>query len=178
MDRVSAPDRLGRRLAQSEMTDLALLDQLPHRSHRLLDLDVRVDAVLVVEVDVIGAEPLQGAFHRAADMLCRAVERADRRHLARLRRRLDPPCELGRDHVFVSMPLDRTADELLVGHRPVQLCGIQEADPELQRTPDGRDRLAFVSGPVEGRHAHASKPEGGYLERSKLALSHCCSNLR
>jgi hypothetical protein len=54
--------------------DLALFDELGHRSHRLLDLDVRVDAVLVVEVDVIGAEALEGALYLALHVLGRAVE--------------------------------------------------------------------------------------------------------
>jgi hypothetical protein len=57
VNRVAAPDRLGRRLAESDVTDLAFLDQLGHCADGLLDRHVRVDAVLVVEVDVVGSEP-------------------------------------------------------------------------------------------------------------------------
>ena len=52
-------------------------DQLGHRADGLLDRHVGVDAVLVVEVDVVGAEALQRALDRAAHVLGRAVERPD-----------------------------------------------------------------------------------------------------
>ena len=51
------------------MADLALGDQLGHRPDGLLDRDVRVDAVLVVEVDVVRAEALERALDRGADPL-------------------------------------------------------------------------------------------------------------
>ena len=49
----------GRGLGQAEVAHLALLHQLGHGAHRLLDRRVGVDAVLVVEVDHLDAEPLQ-----------------------------------------------------------------------------------------------------------------------
>ena len=82
MDRVRAADRVRRRLAQADVAHLALFDELGHRSDRFLDLHVRVDAVLVEEVDVIGAEALQRALDRAAHVVGRAVDLADRRHVA------------------------------------------------------------------------------------------------
>ena len=41
------------------MTHFAGSDQLGHRAHGLLDRHVRVDAVLVVQVDGIDAQPLE-----------------------------------------------------------------------------------------------------------------------
>ena len=52
-----AADRVDRRLRQPEVAHLALGDELGHRPDRLLDRHVRVGAVLVVEVDVVDAEP-------------------------------------------------------------------------------------------------------------------------
>ena len=118
MDRVGAADRVRRRLAQADVANLALLDELGHRPDGLLDRDVRVHAVLVVEVDVIGPEALERALDRAADVLGRAVDLTDRRHVARLRF-VNSASELGRDHVLVAMALDRAADQLLVGQRAV-----------------------------------------------------------
>ena len=69
MDGVRAADRVGRGLAEADVAHLALLDELAHRADRLLDRNVGVDAVLVVEVDVIGAQPLQRAVDRAAHVL-------------------------------------------------------------------------------------------------------------
>ena len=56
---VGAADRLRGGLGQPDVQDLALGDQLGQRADGLLDRGVRVDPVLVVEVDVVGAEPPQ-----------------------------------------------------------------------------------------------------------------------
>jgi hypothetical protein len=56
---VCAPDRLRAGLGQADVAHLAGLDELRHRSHGVLDRGLRVDAVLVVEVDVIDAEALE-----------------------------------------------------------------------------------------------------------------------
>ena len=52
-------DRRGRRLGQAEVLDLASLHQLCHRAYRVFDGRVWIDAVLIVEVDVVQAKPLQ-----------------------------------------------------------------------------------------------------------------------
>ena len=65
------------------------VDELRHRADRLLDRHAEVDAVLVVEVDVVDAEPLQRGLARlphvlgVAAHLARAVVVAD---VAELRR--------------------------------------------------------------------------------------------
>ena len=69
VDGVRAADRLRRGLAQPDVADLALGDELGERADRLLDRRARVDAVLVVEVDVIGAQALQRALDRAPHVL-------------------------------------------------------------------------------------------------------------
>ncbi len=63
---VRAADRLGARLGEAEVAHLAGRHELGHRAHRLLDRRVGVDAVLVVEVDVIDAEAPERALARAA----------------------------------------------------------------------------------------------------------------
>ena len=74
VDGVGAADRLGAGLGQADVPDLALGDQLGQRADGLLDRRVRVDPVLVVEVDAVGAEPLQGALDGGADVRRAAVE--------------------------------------------------------------------------------------------------------
>ena len=66
---VGAADRLGRGLGEPDVADLALLDELAEGADRLLDRRLGVDAVLVVEVDVVGPEPLQRALDRDAEVL-------------------------------------------------------------------------------------------------------------
>jgi hypothetical protein len=155
---VRAADRLGGGLGEADVQDLALLHELGHRTDGLLDLDVRVDAVLVVEVDAIRFEPLQRALDGGVDVRSGAVERAERREVAG-RRAIGAARELRRDHVLVAVTVDRAADELLVRQRPVQLRGVDEVDPELERALDRRDPLVLVGRPVEGGHAHAAEPE-------------------
>ena len=62
MDRVSPADGRGRRFAQAEVAHLSLLHQLRHRADGLFDGDVRIDAVLVEEVDVVDPQPSERAF--------------------------------------------------------------------------------------------------------------------
>ncbi len=69
-------DRGGAGLGQADVADLALGDELGKSADRLLDGGLRVHPVLVVEVDVVGAEPLQGALDRGADVGGAAVEDA------------------------------------------------------------------------------------------------------
>ena len=102
MDGVRAADRLRRRLGKPDVVDLSGVDQLRHRADGLLDRHVRIDAVLVVEVDVVDAEPPQRAVDRSAHVLGGAVDGADRRHVAR-NGVVKPAPELGRDHVFVAV---------------------------------------------------------------------------
>ena len=161
MGGVRLADPLRRRLAEPDVEDLALLDQLGHRPDRLLDRHVRVHAVLVVEIDPVGPEALERALDRAAHVLGRAV--AHPRPSARLVA-LRADAELGRDHPVVSMSGDRLADQLLVLERPVHLGRVEEVDPQIERLADRRDCLVLVGGAVEGRHAHASESERGDLE--------------
>src|SRR4029077_1592914 len=79
VDGVRAPDGLGRRLAQAKVLYLAGLHQLGHRADRLLDLDVGIHAVLVVEVDLVDAQALQGPVDRLPDVLGGAVDPTARR---------------------------------------------------------------------------------------------------
>jgi hypothetical protein len=122
----------------------------------------RVHAVLVVEVDVIDAEPAERAVDRAAHVLGAAVGRPV--HLIVVG---DP--ELRRDHELVALAGDRLADELLVGAAAVHLGGVQEIDAELERAVDRRRRLFLVGLAVEGGHAHAAEPERRYLQRGRAA---------
>src|SRR5439155_25458530 len=62
MDRVGLSDRLRSRLAEAEEAHLAGLDELAHRANGFLDRGLRIDAVLVIEVDVVDAEPAERAI--------------------------------------------------------------------------------------------------------------------
>ena len=74
LDGVCAADRLHACLGQPEVPHLARVDQLLDRAGDVLDRDVRVDAVLVEQVDRVDPEPLQRGLDAALDRLGAAVE--------------------------------------------------------------------------------------------------------
>jgi hypothetical protein len=121
---------------------------------------VGVDAVLVVEVDVVGAQAPERAFQGQAHALGAAVGRA-RAALA-----VRDQAELRGQHDLVTPPRDRPTDQLLVGVRPVDLGRVDQRDAQLQGSVDRADRLLLVAaGPgVEGRHAHRTQPDARDVE--------------
>ena len=59
---MGAADRLHARFGQAEVLHLALLDQLLHRARDVFDRHVRVDPVLVEEIDDVDPQPLERAL--------------------------------------------------------------------------------------------------------------------
>src|SRR4051794_17898198 len=137
---VRAADRLRRGLGQAEVAHLALRDELGHRADGLLDRHRLVDAVLVVQVDVVDAEALERRLARVADVLRAAVDAQTlavlAAHVAELRRE---------DHVVATVG-DRAPDELLVGERAVHVGGVEGGDAEL-RGPGGCGGRPLLVGP-------------------------------
>src|ERR1700682_5791423 len=166
MHLVRATDRLRRRLGQPEVKDLAGGDQFGHRAHCLLDRYVGVDAVLVVEVDMTDAKPLQRGIAGGPDVLGAAADAGERSvgaaHVAKLRRHDDA----------VAASAECAPDELLVLERAVHVGRIEEVDAEVEGAVDGRDRLRVVTGTVELGHPHAAEAHGGDFERGELAGLH------
>ena len=150
--RVRPPDGGRCGLGQAEIAHLALGHELAHRPDRLLNRGVGVDAVLVVEVDVVDAEPLQRAVAGLADVLGAAVDGALGRVVG-----VAHDAELGGDDRLVAAPGQRLADEHLVGVRPVHVGRVEEVDPELERPVDGGGRLVVVGRTVEVGHPHAAQ---------------------
>ena len=146
-----------RRLGQPEVAHLALRHQLGHGPDRLLDRRVGVDPVLVVEVDVVDAEPRQRAVAGLAHVLGPAVDGALGRVVG-----VAHDAELGGDDRLVAAPGQRLADEHLVGVRPVHVGGVEEGDPELEGPVDGGGRLGVVRRPVEVGHPHAAEALAGH----------------
>ena len=68
---MGATDRLRACFRQAEVLDLACPDQVLDRSGHVFDRHVRVDAVLIVEVDGFDAEPLERALGGLLDVLGR-----------------------------------------------------------------------------------------------------------
>ena len=57
----------GAGLGQAEMLDLAFGDQRLHGRGDLLDWRLRIDTMLVEQIDRLDLQPLERSFHRSAD---------------------------------------------------------------------------------------------------------------
>ena len=64
---VGPADRAGRRFGQAPVLDLAGVDEFLDRSGDLFNGNVRIDTMLVVEIDRVDAEPTQRAFGSRPD---------------------------------------------------------------------------------------------------------------
>src|SRR5439155_24970191 len=143
-------------LREAEVTDLAGAHQLRHRPDRLLDRYAGVYAVLVVQVDVIDAEPRERGVAGLAHVL-RAAVHADKRPV-----RFPDVAELGGQYDVVAPIPDGAADELLVGERTVDVGGIVAEDRGRMDVAARdlrvrrQDRRGALEGPV---------PDGGLDER-------------
>lgn len=74
VDRVRPADCAGGRLRQAEVAHLARLHELTDGAGDVLDRHIGVDAVLVEQVDRVGAQPAQRGIGDALDLLGAAVE--------------------------------------------------------------------------------------------------------
>src|ERR1051325_10756498 len=82
MDRVCTTNRCLTCFGESEESDFTCLLQVHHGADCVLDRHGRIDAVLVIHVDGIDAEPLQRSVTGASNVLRRSVDAEPRAILA------------------------------------------------------------------------------------------------
>ena len=103
--------------------------------------DVRIDAMLVVEVDRVDAEPLQRRVAGLAHVFRASVDAEERAIVAAL------VAELRGQHDRVAPVAHRAADQPLVRERAVHVGRVEEVDAEIQRAVDRRDRSGSSAAP-------------------------------
>ena len=140
-------------LGQAEVANLAGLHQPGHRADRVLDRHIRVDAVLVEEVDVVRAEALERGLADAPDVFRAAVQTRDPSG------GIDAKAELGRDDDTLAVGAEGAPQQPLVGVGPVDLGGVEEGDAEFERPANGGNRLGLVADAIGPAHAHAAEAQ-------------------
>jgi hypothetical protein len=159
--RVRAPDRLGPDLGETDVADIARLDQLADRTHRLLARDVGEDAPGPVDIHVVDAKPSERVSEEVLDR-CRPHVVSDDRSVGGAH---EP--ELDADHRLVAVTsFERVANEELVVPGGVVVARVEQGDAGVERSLDRRDRLRLIGGAVEVGHAHTAEAEGGDGEAS------------
>ena len=155
----------GRRggLGEAEVAHLPGPDQLRHRPDGLLDRRVRVDPVLVVEVDDVHAESPEACVAAVPDVLRIAPDAEE------LAVRAADVSELRREHHPVATVADRPADELLVPARAVHVGRVEEVPARVEVAVDDPDRLGVVHllRVVELAHPHAAESDCGDAEAAR-----------
>src|SRR5204863_408002 len=74
LDGVRPPDRARGGFGQAEVLHLPLVDQVLDGSGDILDRDIRIDSMLVVQVDRLDLQPRERALNHAPDVFGPAVE--------------------------------------------------------------------------------------------------------
>jgi hypothetical protein len=174
---VGAADRVGSGFRQADVQDRAFLDELGQGAYGLLDGRAPVDAVLIVQVDAVGTEPLERALDGDADAGRAAVGDAGGPA------GVGDDAELGgNDHLVPTSP-DCLADKLFAVEGPEDLGGVDVGDAQVERTVDGADRLGVVettAGRVDAGHGHHAQADAGDVEISyskggmQPPLPRCC----
>jgi hypothetical protein len=109
---MGTPDRLYARLGQTEMPDLAGPDQLLDRARDVLDRHVRIDPVLIEQVDHVEPQTLQRSFGNLPDVLGSTVQ------AGLSAPGIDLESELGRDRHAPAKRRQCLADQFLVLYGP------------------------------------------------------------
>jgi len=174
LDRVRPANRLNPGLRHAEVLDLTLGNQLLDRSCHVLDRHVRIDAVLIEEINVSGPQPLQASVRHMLDMLGLAIGPATA--LASLK--IDVEAELRGNHHFVADRLERLAHQLFVHERPIGFGRVEMGQAVVMGGANQLDHFALVGCRAIGRtHTHAAEAKSRDFQSafSQHALLHVFS---
>ena len=158
MHLVSAADGVRRRFGQAQMTHFAGLDQFGHRADGFFDGNSWIDAMLVIQIDMIDAEPLEAGIAGRMYVLGCSIDAGERAigaaHMT----------ELGGQHdVLAARPQD-LSEQALVGAGAIHVGGVEKVDADVEGGIEHAEIGCRIGRPVEVRHAHATEADGGDFE--------------
>ncbi len=131
--RVPGAQLLGRPLAHADVERLALPDDVGKGLHRLFQRGFVVVPVRLVEVDVVGSEPLERAVDAVHDVLARQTRVIGAA-------RPDGPVDLREDlERLPTLALQRLAENLLGDRVRVHVGGVEARNAEVQCSVNCRD---------------------------------------
>ena len=148
----------GREGRAADVADLARAHEVGERAEGLVDVGVDLRAMDLVEVDPVRAEPAQAVVHLAHDPAARVAELVGVvAHLA---------VELGGQHdVVAAASLQRLPDDLLRLAARIDVGGVDEVDPGVERAVDDADGLVVV-GLAPGAEHHRPEAQRADLDSS------------
>src|SRR5208337_4507024 len=128
---VSTANRLYACFGQTEVFDLTFLDELFDRASDIFNRHIRIDPVLIEQIDHSGLQPFERRVGNSPDALWPAVEALMRVSVFE--------AELGCDHYLFPEWRKGLANEFLVRERTVALSGIKKCDAAFECRSDQSD---------------------------------------
>ena len=153
----------------ADVADLALVYEVAQRAERLVDVGVRVRAVDLVQVDPVGLQPAQRVLDLADDPppgVATLVGVVSHRHV-----------DLAGEHdAFALTCGERLANDLLGFAGGVDVGGVDEVDPGIERAVDDADALVVILGaPLAEHHRAEAQLADRDARASQDSVLHCCS---
>src|SRR5205085_5857616 len=165
------PDGVRTCFGQTEIAHLAGANQLSHRTNGFFNRCLRIDPMLVIEVDAIKTEPAQTRFARLLHVLRFAANSAKTRRVW-----VAQDSELRRDDNSMAFAANSASEQLLIGVRTINVGGIEEGNPKVNCAIDSGERFHIVVVAVKFRHAHTAESDcrNNRSPASKFSLFHGC----
>src|SRR5438094_10380974 len=120
MHRMRASDTIGAGFGQTEITHLAGANQLRHRAYGFFDRRLRIDPMLIIEIDAINAEPAQARFARLLHILRFPVNPAKLRRIL-----LAQDYELCRDNHMMAFAANSAYEQLIISVYTINVSSIE-----------------------------------------------------
>ena len=185
-DGMSSPHGPRTGFRQAPVSNFSLPDESGHGFGHFFDRSIRVNSVLIVQVDIIRPQSFEGAFQRVSDMARTAGERNGPIVGVVLTVR-KIKAELGSDDDILSVRLQGFSQQAFIAAGPVGFRRIEKGNSHRYGFSD--DRYGFASGEV-GRvtlgqpHTSIAKgrdlqsPAQHSLSHGMLLLTFPCARLR
>jgi len=169
---VSAPNRVGSGFRKSEVLDLALTDQVLHCSRHVFDRHVRVNPVLIEQINCLDLEPLERGLGDLIDVFRAAVKAISRSVW------VEPEPEFRGDHHVFTEWSQSFPHEFLIREGAVGFCRVKEGHATFDGSANYLDSFLPVSRRAIGvvqPHTAVSNRRDFQVASSKFAFLHSSS---
>jgi hypothetical protein len=135
------------------MADFSLRDKVFYGAGDVLHWHIRIDPVLVEQIDAVGLEALQRSIRDFADAFRPAIDT--------LRRNPVLEAKLRGDDDVIAHRGEGLAQQLLILERAIGFGRVEECDAPLKGGADQRDAVVFLDGwSIPKAEPHATQAEG------------------
>src|SRR5690606_31642348 len=168
MHRGGAPYRGRPCFGEPKVADFPRPNEFGHGADRLLNRDLRIDTMLIIQVDNIDLQPAQARVTGCAHVFGIAANAEE------LAAGTADVTELGGEYHLLPATGDGATNQVLVAARAVHVRRIQKITAPVQVPVNDRNRLGVIhlTRLVELAHAHAPEPDFAYPKPAAPKFAH------